>query len=213
MTTSPGTDVVLHQIDKIYDNLAYTKQTMNRIGILGVVLSLIMIALSFGLVSAGQQLSVIGLTLTVPLWLFILGGTWIIGVLFVYYHVLDAYDDKLANRIVELYSSIGYTDENMDNFFPKSFNFILMTTFPKLTMLKKSDFNKVIVLSITLVIALFIIFIPLIAQIIAYYKVVSLVGGIWWVILSLCLQFLITVPYAIAIFTNAPTMSIDIFDS
>jgi hypothetical protein len=210
VTTSTDKDIILHHIDKIYDNLSQTTQTTNRIKLLEVILSLIIIALSFSLVSADQQVSLFGLTLTVPLWLFILGCTWIIGVLFIFFQFLDEKRDILSKKVVELYKAVGYSYNCMSNYLPNIIASMLIDSFFKYGFFKRARFRIIIILLQSYAIAFFIVFVALFAQIIAYYKILSLVGWSWLVIVSLSLQFIFTVPYLITMYKATPPTEINI---
>jgi hypothetical protein len=210
MATNLDKDIILHHIDKVYDNLSQTTQTTNRIKLIEVVLSLIIIALSLGLVSVNQQVSLFGLNITVPLWLFILGCTWIIGVVFVFFQFLDAQRAALASKIIELYKSIGYSYNEMATYLPDTMPNLFFNSFVKYGFFKRAKFRKIIILLLSLAMSLSITFIALFAQIVAYYKVISLVGFLWWVIVSLVLQFVLTVPYFFTLLKNTPPAQVTI---
>jgi|SRR5579859_5949084 len=189
----PEKELVLHYIDKVHSSLTGTITALNRVWILLVVFSFILIILCFGLVSTGNSgFSYGGLNLIVPLWIIIFGGAWVIGILFIYLLSLETQRGELVDEIVKLYQSIGYENNSMKLRGTGALEIPNM-----MSIVIESIKFKSIMDPLLLVIFGVVFLIPLGAEGIACYKIIAVFGWKWWIIVSFLLLFLLTISYLI----------------
>jgi hypothetical protein len=80
-----------------------------------VILSLLLIALTAGIGSAGQELEITqGLKFTLPLWAILGGGSILVAVLGIIGMGQLAYGERLETRLRELYDEAGYSETTRD---------------------------------------------------------------------------------------------------
>jgi hypothetical protein len=76
-------ELVLHHLDQVLTSHKENLRTQHRTWLLLNIASVILIALSSGIGSLNQNISIFGLALSIPTWLFLLGGAYFIEILFV----------------------------------------------------------------------------------------------------------------------------------
>lgn len=190
----PDKELILHYIDKVHSSLTGTITALNRVWILLVVFSFILIILCFGLVSTSNSgFSYGGLNLIVPFWIIIFGGAWVIGILFIYMLSLETQRGVLVEEIIKLYKSIGYENDSMKLGGTGALEIPNMMTIAIESIKFESIIN--IPLSATFVVVLLV---PLGAEIIACYKTIATFGWKWWIIASFLLLFLLSISYLIS---------------
>ena len=105
--------LVLHYIDKTHATYVEIAKTGNRVSVFLILFSLLVIAISSGVVSANQEVSVGGMKLEVTYWVILLTSVWVIGCCFAYMAALSCHDSYLENTILRLYASIGFSDKSL----------------------------------------------------------------------------------------------------
>ncbi len=194
MSENVDRELTLHYIDKVHTSLLETGQSINRSIVSLALLVVIILALSSGIVSVNQNISLGGFNFNVSISIVLTGGAWAIGLLFIYILGLDYHDSILRDTILRLYKSLGFSDESMFDLESNSLEFPNILTITLNTKRMPSYFlgKAIYIISLILAFSFFLIG-PIIAQIIAGYKMVLLYGATWWIWLSFSLIVLITV--------------------
>jgi Na+(H+)/acetate symporter ActP len=100
-------EVQLNYIDKLHNGLIATGQVINRVAVALILLSLVMIALSVGIVTVNPVFSLVGLAFSISSWLIFLSGAWLIGIYYVYWLRLNNRESRLHAIVIGIYESAG----------------------------------------------------------------------------------------------------------
>lgn len=194
----PSERVQLHYVETLTGFLRDTVGSSNFSLLLLSFIGLLLLAISFGAVSVGHSVDLLGLELQLPSWVFYIGGSWIVGALWMYAFALELHGRMLAYKILRSYEQLGFEEPKWDakwkqlltgpGFFSITFS---KSRFRHTVVSKFTQFTSAIL--VLLAITLF----PLFTQIVATVRVVSEYGPTWWVILVQSLIILVSLGYAI----------------
>lgn len=186
-------ELVLHYIDKLHTAYVETGQALNRYLFLLVITAFLIFGLSLGIVTIDRSFSFGGLTVAINSGLILIGGSALIGMLYIYVLSLYEAEIRLRIKIVQLYRSVGLEED----IFLKVGNGMTVLGFGGILEVFSTDMYKIRGgIGVGAVIALIymgvIVFFPIVAQIAACWRMVSLFGGAVWVIAPMALILLIT---------------------
>jgi hypothetical protein len=175
-------DLLQDYIDKAYEGLKETGKSINRVIILSISLSLIIITVSTGIVSLGQNFSIFGLNFGIPGWIILLAGSWIIGALYIYLISLLKRNTILENSIQKYYQTVNNSINSKVSLI-KSLDIFTIVIF---TIKDYSLHGILFFFNFALVgiVAISIFLIPIAAQIFAAYKMLVIFSGAWWLLIS-----------------------------
>jgi hypothetical protein len=114
MEESVHRQLVLHYIDKTHSTYVEISKTVNKVSVFLILFSLLVIAISIGVISANQEVSVAGMKLEITYWVILLSSVWVIGCCFAYMAALFCHASYIQNTILRLYASIGFSDETLN---------------------------------------------------------------------------------------------------
>jgi hypothetical protein len=199
MAVTGENDLQLHYINKIHDALKENGQAINRTGLLLFLFSIGIIALSFGLASTDQAISVVGLKLIFPFWIILGGGALIIEALFIFFCSLNLHRTSLRRILKSLYESAGYKEDTFNS--EADVDVILNPDF--ITLIGEPSMGKVATsfdhrfISVTKFLFLFFLDIfPIAAILIAYFKIITQFNWLWFLLIPVfMLAFLIAILY------------------
>jgi hypothetical protein len=195
-------DVVLNYIDKVYLTQTRIWESMNRIVISELILSLVIIALSSGIISLDETIEVTGFKIKLSLTVLLSSGALIIAALFTVFFSQLQHSFKFEEKLDRLYASIGYEvssvlDHDVQAFEHPGFYLSVLAT----TSRRKKysgELVKWFYKSFGLVAALgVLIFIPLTAQVLAGLKVAALFGRPWWIYLTFAVLVVFTITFLV----------------
>jgi hypothetical protein len=175
-------ELLQNYIDKAYEGLNEIGKTINNVILLSISLSLIIITISTGIVSVSQKFSIFGLDFTIPSWIVLLGGPWLIGALYIYLISLLKRNTVLENSIQKYYQVVNAKVHSKVPLIKSLdiFTIVIFTIRDYSTHRAMLLFN--LILGIIVAIAIFLF--PIAAQITAAYRMLSIFGSAWWVIAS-----------------------------
>lgn len=101
--------VRLNYLDKQFATYQRVDVATSRLERLQVILSLLVIALATGLVSADENLELTGIKLELPLWAFLGGGAVAVGVISVMSAVQSSHITRVLERIYSSYDELGFS--------------------------------------------------------------------------------------------------------
>jgi hypothetical protein len=113
--SAPDHGVVLHYIDKLFAANNALSTTSKRSGQVATVLSLILLGLSGGAISAQEKITYQGVGLRVPLAVFLTGGAIAVTTLIVESAVIQSQRIRYRAEIVRLYRDLGFDDRTLDD--------------------------------------------------------------------------------------------------
>jgi hypothetical protein len=182
---NPDKDIVLHYIDKLYSTQAKIWESMNRIVLTEVILSIILISLSSGIISLDENVEVTGLKIKISLSVVLSLGSLIIATLFTQFASQLKHSFTFREKIEELYSSLGYSvpllDTKSEAFQPPGFFGSIVAT------IRDDSSNKFIsgfsILFTIIMLGGVMIIMPVAAQIACGLKVAALFDHRWWIYL------------------------------
>lgn len=197
---STETAIVLHHIDKLYSTQTHIWESLNRIVLTQVVLSLILIALSSKVLSLDEGFEVSGLKFKISLTVILSSGASIIAGLCVAFYSQWDQSNRYSREIKRLYKSLGYkgpalAKSDVDAFeIPNFYVSIVVTAMEAGTSGLFVAFYSFLTVLTTIGI---LVALPVGAQIAAGLRVSSLFGWRWWVISLFCLLILLTISYIV----------------
>ena|SRR2546423_2147340 len=193
------TDFEIDYVSKCAEALSSTTQSMTSSALLLIILSFMMVAVASGLVSVDQELSVAGLKLVAPSWLILVGGGWSIAGIYSHFVGLKIREAGFIDTIHRLYKRIGYSDESFTDtskigpFAPANVIEIPLLNWENET----SFFGKLLYVINSALILVLMFLLPIAVQIFIAYKLISLFGWRWWVLISSLILVFVTVGNAI----------------
>jgi hypothetical protein len=149
---------------------------------------LILISLSIGFVSPDEEYSLAGLKFVVSPIIILVGGCILAGCLLMLQLGLVQHEDNLRNTILRLYYSLGYMDESMYDTVasPLESPSIIAVTLNLSSPQEPSSFLSRMLyrFSKTLIFTVF-LYMPIVAQLIAGQKLITIAGWKWWLLIPL----------------------------
>jgi hypothetical protein len=112
---APDQSVFLHYIDKLFATSNALSATAHRSILVATVLSLILLGLSGGAISAQEKITYQGVGLRVPLAVFLTGGAIAVTTLIVESAVIQSQRIRYRAEIVRLYRDLGFDDRTLDD--------------------------------------------------------------------------------------------------
>jgi hypothetical protein len=198
----PDKELALHYIDKLYSTQCLIWESMNRILITEIILSVVLISIASGTVSLDEAVEVTGLKIKISLSVVLSAGAIIIAMLFTQFVSQFNHSHKFRDKITELYSKIEYSDPGREieaQAFeaPGSFWSIIATT--------RGDTSNWFVDTFSISFSMFIVIgimaiMPLIAQIACGLKVAALFGHRWWIYLLFSMLVIFTIIFIFSAF-------------
>lgn len=197
----PDQAVVLNYIDKVYASLGRAWILENRLTLVTLILSLLLLIISAGVVSPQERFSFGGLELAASLAGFLAGGIVIVTSLVIFFYSLAVRTVALQNEIRRLYATINYRRERnaMVDALTSPFqgeNAIAMLLGPLLSERIRpknkmiEHYDRIVALSILFLIIL----LPMAAEAAALLKLAAIVGWErYWLWLPLILFILATI--------------------
>src|SRR5215510_928056 len=189
--------LILHYIDKTHQTYLEIWRSFNRTAIFQILLSLLVIALSTGLISVTQEISITGHKLESSYWLVLFVSLWILGCCFAYLIALTIHGEYLEAIIFRLYKKIGFEDETLNR---KLHPLAPPDIFNLMTLHFDSKVFEVIML---LLLAAVTLLIPIAAEIMAGYRLIVILGVKWWLIGTYIVLLFLHVWFLIVGFKNA----------
>jgi hypothetical protein len=204
---TPDKETVLHHIDKLYSTQALIWESLNRIVLTEVILSVVLIALSSGIISLDESVEITGLKIKISLSVVLSVGAVLIAMLMTQFVSQFRHSFIFRDKIEALYSSLGYTDparETKAEAFspPGSFWSIFATTKDTSSNWFISTFS--VSFSILMLLGVLAIM-PLIAQVVCGLKVAALFGYQWWIYLLFGLLVVFTIIFIFIAFYEEKT--------
>jgi hypothetical protein len=111
--SAPDPSVTLHYIDKLFARSIALSTLGKRSLLVATVLSLILLGLSGGAVSAEEKISFQGVGLKVPLAVFMTGGAVVVSVLVIVRGVSLNWVTVYRGEIMRLYEDLGFEDRTL----------------------------------------------------------------------------------------------------
>ena len=107
--------VALNYIDKLHPLFIEIGKSINFNMVAVAVLSLLLLGIVTEKANIESKMTIGGLNLTVPSWLFPLGLSWLIALMFVHLLALSIHEVMLRDTILRLYSDLEFSDSSMSD--------------------------------------------------------------------------------------------------
>lgn len=204
--TNLDKEVVLHHIDKLYLTQNVVWQSMNRIVLAVIAISLLLIALSTGFISLEEAIDVGGIRLKVSLAVLLSGGACSIAAFLTAFLSQWNHADQYGAEIKRLYGTLNYktpldSKPDVDAFEVPSFYQSLNAD-----MIRSQTSSNTFVQWSSLLVAAFtlavLVVVPIGAQVAAGLRVASLFGWRWWIVALFMLLVGLTISLVIATASN-----------
>lgn len=109
----PSKEIMLHHLDRVLDAYQENIRLQNRTWFFLNIFSLISIALTFGIVSVRQDISIVGFTLSIPNWSILLIFSYVVCALFVALASMSGRSFMQMSIIKDLYCKLGYPEDQL----------------------------------------------------------------------------------------------------
>jgi hypothetical protein len=207
----PDKDVTLNYIDKMFGALINLWGVKNRVGVIAIVLSSLLLVISVGWVSTKPDFSLGGLGLKMTFSAVLAGSMVFVTALVAYYYFLHVRSEEMAKEIIDLYGTLNYSTENMRDLVLGPFESMdpLITFITPLSSKSQPTkrfirfFNGAVGIFVLLVLHLAL---PIVAESAAILRLASIVG--WerfWIWMPFVLLVVITITVSIAIWSDDRT--------
>lgn len=186
--------ITLNYIDKVYNNLVGTGQTINSLVTIQIIIDVAIITLCINPGLVDPECSFSGIKFHLPTSFIIAAGAWITGIIVVISIALIGHEAELLDHIQRLYKSLDYEDkETMEE---KSCNVLEHPNFMTV-ILEHSAESKVIKKIIYYAMILVVFILPIFAQLFAAYRVANFFNWSFWITISFLALLLFTIYYVI----------------
>lgn len=186
--------LTLHYLDKTHATLLEVGRTINLTSFFQILFSLVVIALSTGIVSASNEVSLLGLKIETSNWSVLFVCLLINGGTFTYLMSLFRHGTYMEAIILRLYDSLGFHDETLS----PNINPFTPPDIPTLLFAPLSSSSRFVLLLILEPIRLATFLgLPLCAQLLISYRLIVILGAKWWLLVSLIALFTQNLVYAV----------------
>lgn len=175
-----------------------TGHTSNRIWLILTLVGLLVTASSSNVILAPETLELLGAELRLRPWVLYVGGTWLLGGLWMYGFALQLHGRALGCTLLSNYEKLGFQEvkwnATQDDLLsdPSFFNVTLATSRFRHTLVSKIT-RFIVNLTVLILISLF----PLSVQVLATVQLLTSYGFSWWVIITQVAAILISVGYVV----------------
>jgi hypothetical protein len=183
VSTSPVRDLSVSYAEKIHTSLREHSRGINRWAIVEMLLSLSLILLAIGIVSADQAVSILGIKLTVPSWLLLTSGGAVVGMLLVYILKMTQYETLMQGHLDRLYGNLGFRDSSLREELPYGLQYpsvVNVFSTRRRNQHKLSTFASIFQ---NLLLGLLLYLMPVAAQVTAAVTSFKLLDGKWWIVI------------------------------
>lgn len=177
--------ISLHGVDRSYDFLQRLWDTSNRLLLSVTISSVLLIGIAVGMLTVDEQVEILGLKFKLASWVIFGGGAFVIAMLLMSFHTIEAHAMVVGDAVRDLYKSAGAEqllkyplDGIFDtpNVMVSAVSFLNEEAQPKrFKTLVKTDNAATLVIVFILIIGL-----PLAAEIMAGIRIASLYSWRWW---------------------------------
>jgi hypothetical protein len=185
----------LQFMNQLTTTLFQTGRIKNRVFILLLLLSLIVLGICSGTIEASDTIVFSGINFKVPTWVMLIISNWIVGVIMVYHLALFAHAEILEAEIYSIYKSLGYDIKR--EWILKSSPFRYPDFHNMMMNMLHSGVQEIASIVISFLYMVTVFFGPIVAQFLSSYRLVSIFGWTWWIILNCTLVLIVSILYAI----------------
>jgi hypothetical protein len=203
METSDDKELILHYIDKIHSVQMDTVRRTNSIFAIQTIFALLLIAYCTGIISVDEQIAFGGMKINVASQFFLLGGAYLIGVLYIHYLGLSMHRHRITDTIIQLYATFNFADrrEAGETVLIEPAEIINTTLSPKRFGFPHASPCAWNTVGVPFTIALFLL--PLFAQILAAYRMIKFFGWEPWVTIPFIILLAVIFIYLISFIQEA----------
>lgn len=172
--------IVLNHINMLYDKLTKIWDSINHIILAETILTCVLIILSTGFVSV-EEVDVYGIKIKLSITVILLIGVTLVTILHFGFMFQFESADKFQNNIANLYDSLKYTEfdiRNIDS--PQAFVSVIANI--DLEKEHSKIWTTLFRIMSAAITGIFLICMPIFAQIFVGWRIVSIFGWLWWII-------------------------------
>jgi len=187
-------ELVLHNINNLLSNYRSVQRRLNRFVSLEILCSIVLIALASGIISVDKQIRFLGVNININSPVLLITGMWAICILFICIIALADCETSLSREIKRLYESLEYRDHSIAiGYYTVGSLYGLIFAFLNSSKSKSFIFTKIIFVLYIIVMFIALLLLPFVAEFFAGYKLITILGWPWWLIVSHSLILCITV--------------------